>query len=634
MHRRIKQHIVLLLLAIVAGCAQQGAPTGGPKDEDPPKIIRSEPPNYSTRFSDSKFEITFDEFIRAESFAQEMVVSPPMEEQPVIRLKNKTLIVEFEEGLKENTTYTFNFGEAIKDLNESNVLLNYEYVFSTGDHLDSLSVKGTLKNAFDLTVPEGPVSIMLYNRYNDSLPLKEIPYYIGRADKQGNFSVNNLRKDRYRLFVLTDGNNNFIFDQQTESIAFLDSILRVDATYFKSLLLESGDYDSTDFLPDTTALTIDTLGMSADSIAFLLDSLERIRPDINSVYVDLMMFTEDDDIQFITDYNRDEKYKAQVVFNIPLTDRFDYQPLLPEGSSRDDYIEVFGKQKDTLTIWMPDSTMAGLDTVSMKFDYMALDSLGEDVLKSDTLLFIYRETTKTSKKKSKEAAKDQLDVVLQLKGSKQDIYKPLTLALNHPLSRIDTSRVDFFRAKDTLEIPVKPGLEAVPGNILKARLPQKWQEETTYRLVLYPGALTDVYMLTHDTLDRTFTTTSEEDYGKIILSLSNVTERILIQIYLKETIVRELPVEADGVYTFDNLDPETYRIKFIYDRNRNGRWDTGKYIEGRQPERVEFLPKDISVRSNWEHDTNYEMGSSSTPPSKEKAGSEETETLDRPINAL
>ena len=111
------------------GCAQQGAPTGGPKDEDPPVLLEAEPENYSTNFAAKKIMLTFDEFLDMGNFTQELVVSPPMDEQPEIKLRNKTLIIEFEEELKEDITYTFNFGEGIKDLNERNVLMNFEYVF-------------------------------------------------------------------------------------------------------------------------------------------------------------------------------------------------------------------------------------------------------------------------------------------------------------------------------------------------------------------------------------------------------------------------------------------------------------------------------------------------------------------------
>ena len=224
-------------------CAQQGSPTGGPRDEDPPVVVESEPPNYSTRFEAKKILITFDEFVVLDNVNQELIVSPPMEEKPEVKLRKKTMVVQFEEALKDSTTYTFNFGSAIKDLHEGNKLLNFEYVFSTGDVLDSLSVKGTLKYADDLSEPEEPISIMLYDDLRDSVPLIDIPLYVGRSDDSGVFSVNNLRPDTYKVFALKDGNNNFLFDLPSEEIAFLDTSLIVNAEFARQLLLESAMED-------------------------------------------------------------------------------------------------------------------------------------------------------------------------------------------------------------------------------------------------------------------------------------------------------------------------------------------------------------------------------------------------------
>ena len=179
----------------------------------------------------TKIYITFDEFIVLDNVNQQLIVSPPMEEKPEVKLRKKTIIVQFEEVLKDSTTYTFNFGNSIKDLHEGNKLLNYEYVFSTGDVLDSLSVKGTLKYASDLSDPEESITIMLYNDLRDSVPLTDIPLYVGRSDDSGVFSVNNLRPDVYKVFALKDGNNNLLFDLPTEEIGFLDSSLMVNAEF-------------------------------------------------------------------------------------------------------------------------------------------------------------------------------------------------------------------------------------------------------------------------------------------------------------------------------------------------------------------------------------------------------------------
>ncbi|MDF1572181.1 MAG: Ig-like domain-containing protein [Bacteroidales bacterium] len=625
---------VLPLLLLAGGCAQQGAPTGGTQDEDPPDVVKTEPKNYSANFNAKRIEITFDEYLDMANFTQELVVSPPMETQPEIRMRRKTLIIEFEEELKEDVTYTFNFGEAIKDLNEQNVLLNYEYVFSTGATLDSLSVKGTLKNAFDLTIPETPINVMLYTELADTMPLKQIPYYVGRTDKEGNFAVNNLRKGVYKLFVLKDGNNNFLFDLPTEQIAFLDTSLLVDADYFRRNLLESGVYDSSDLYPDTTALAIDTTGMSADSIVLVLDSLERQQPDFNSLFVDLYMFTEDPTNQYIMEYARTDRQFLEMVFQLPLTDSFSYKPVFPAELSQDELIAEFGRKRDSLGLWLADTTAAAFDTVGLELRYTVLDSMEMPVTQYDTLMFTFREKSKSSNTRrkgedQKQEKKEWLQVQSIRNRGKHHIEKDLVFTAAQPVGTIDPQRFELYIIPDTVEIPVEIQPYMDTSHLRRVRISHPWKEEAKYKLVMYPGAITNIYGLTNDTTEAQFQIRPLSEYGRILLTLEEVEDTILIQLFKKNTLVRQRTIASSGTYTFEFMDPDTYRIKFIHDRNNNREWDTGKYIEGLQPERVEYLPKDLQVRANWDHDITYVMGSNDDPPGKEKAGTSEEEN--RPL---
>jgi hypothetical protein len=612
---KILSPVIITGVLLSYGCAQQGAPTGGPKDETPPVVLKTVPPNYSTNFGASKITITFDEYLDMANFTQELVVSPPMEEKPEIRLRNKMLIIEFEEELKEEATYTFNFGEGIRDLNEKNVLLNYEYVFATGNELDSLSVKGTLKKAFDLSVPEGPINIMLYEELGDSIPLKQIPYYVGRSDKEGNFAVNNLKRGIYKLFVLKDGNNNFLFDLPNEEIAFLDSALLIDGEYFRKILLEKGVYDSTDLKPRVFELEIDTAGMSADSVRILLDSLEQTKPDFNSLYVDLFMFTEDPVNQYISGFKRDDRKKIELVFSLPLTDSFAFKPVFPDTLTSRSLIPEFGLNRDTLTIWAADTMIAALDTIKMAFTYSALDSVNNPILKTDTLLFSYRERASRAKKGDKNEEKEEVLQVLTVKNrAKHHIKHDLSFTVGQPLESINPGLFELYIIPDSIEVPVaaEPYLDTT--HLRRARISHSWKEEGKYRLVLYPGAMTDIYGLTNDTIDLTFQIRPLAEYGQINLTLEDVKDSIIIQLFKKDKLVRSRSVTTSGTYTFDFVDPDTYHMKLVHDRNGNGKWDTGKYLKGIQPEEVEFIPRELKIRANWDHDVTYVIGSNKRPP--------------------
>lgn len=584
------------LVALLCGsCAQQGAPTGGPRDEDPPVVVECEPPNYSTLFTAQKVLITFDEYVVLDNVNQELVVSPPMEKKPEVKLRKRTLIMEFDEPLRENTTYTFNFGRAIKDLHEGNQLLNYEYVFSTGEVLDSLSVRGTLKYAEDLSVPEDPVTIMLYNDLRDSVPLTDIPLYVGKSDDSGVFSVNNLRPDTYKVFALKDGNYNLIYDLPTEEIAFLDTSLLVSAEFARTLLEEAGMIDTTDSIPDTPAPAADTIAS---------DTLQPPGPDLNSMYIDLLLFTEDSEVQYVADYNRDDRRKMELVFARPLTDTFRYGMITDAGQKPPRLLEYMSPDRDSLTLWIRDSADYKKDTLILEVRYTVKDSAHRYVTQSDTLLFSYRETVSRQRRPATagEPGKELLEINTIRKNGELDLDRDLPLGLAFPLDSIRDTLVGFFSIPDTVEVPAPFTIYADTLLPTGAWLSTKWEPAMKYRLTMLPGALSSIYPLQHDTLDVFFSTRDDEYYGQILLNLVNVSDAVLIQLISRDRVVRQLKALSDGQYAIPYLHPQEYRIKFIHDRNNNGKWDTGNYLKKIQPEAVEFLPSPINVRSNWDHE--------------------------------
>jgi len=574
-------------------CAQQGSPSGGPRDEDPPLVIESDPPNYSTRFEAKKIEVTFDEYIVLDNVNQELIVSPPMEEQPSVKLRKRTMIIEYVDTLKSNTTYTFNFGDAIKDLHEGNKLQNFEYVFSTGDILDSMSVRGILQYAENLEVPDEPISIMLYADLRDSVPLLDIPLYVGRSNDSGVFSVNNLRPDVYKVFALKDGNNNFLFDLPTEEIGFLDTSLIVNANFSRQLL---GDSIVMSAIPDT--VYADSSGIAADSIA---DS----GPDLNAIYIDLNLFSEASDIQYLTDNTREDRRKLQLIFALPLSDTFSYQTLQAADEDEPRFLERFSNRRDSLTLWVRDSAHYKKDTLQMAINYTVKDTSEQFVVRRDTLLFTYREKEKKSKNRREVAvqkAEEKLAVNTMRNNGNQDLNRDLSLLLDFPVGSLEDTLFMLYHIPDSVEVPIPFVIEADSLNPYKAVLKTSWESASQYRMVVLPGALSSIYPMQHDTIDVSFKTRDLEFYGKILLSLANVNNQVVVQLISGKTIVEERIVKADGQYTYPFLSPKEYSFKFIHDLNENGRWDTGEYLKKLQPEPVELLPVTIEVRSNWDHD--------------------------------
>lgn len=233
--------ILGLLCIVLYSCATPQPPIGGPKDEIPPRIDTARStPNYQVNFKKQPIELVFNEWIQQpQDVAKQVVVSPPIRYMSsLLMLKGKTLVIEFDdrEVLQDNVTYTINLGEAIKDLSEGNAAKDLRFVFSTGPILDSLGMQGEVRD-FITQKPLENILVMVYSKLNDSIVKKERPLYFGKTDKEGKFSIKNMREGEFKVFALEDANQPYLYDVATEKIAFADSLVRTAANTIPNLNL-------------------------------------------------------------------------------------------------------------------------------------------------------------------------------------------------------------------------------------------------------------------------------------------------------------------------------------------------------------------------------------------------------------
>lgn len=216
--------LFLVLMISSIRCANIQQPTGGPIDSIAPILLNELPKNLSTQFKDRKIILSYDEFIRLNNHLREISISPEMETLPEFKVKRRDLEIILPDNLAENTTYVINFGKAIVDNNEGNPVLDYSYVFSTGDQIDSLSIAGRVINAHT-NEPEMDISVLLIPVSQDSIFGKRKANVFARTDSSGNFKLNYLRENQYRIYALKEQNNDRIYNSPDESIGFLmDSI--------------------------------------------------------------------------------------------------------------------------------------------------------------------------------------------------------------------------------------------------------------------------------------------------------------------------------------------------------------------------------------------------------------------------
>ena len=216
----------VLVSVIIVSCARKGRPDGGPKDEDAPIMMVAKPPYETIHFDKKNIKIEFDEYIVLKDLTKQLVVSPPLKYPPIITPQgtpSKYINIEIVDTLKTNTTYTFNFGNAVQDNNENNKLESFKYVFSTGSYIDSLKIKGSVANAFKKEKLKS-IGVLLYrldSTYNDSIIYKQKPNYVTSTLDSTNFEFTNLREGKYLLLALKEESKNYLFNSKSDKLGFI-----------------------------------------------------------------------------------------------------------------------------------------------------------------------------------------------------------------------------------------------------------------------------------------------------------------------------------------------------------------------------------------------------------------------------
>lgn len=226
MIRRIFGTITVILFLHTAsmffsGCAQIGAPSGGPKDTLPPVMIKAIPGNNQLNFSGNKIVLNFNEYIDVQDMQNNLLISPLPKNNPTISGNLKTITIKIKDTLQPNTTYNIDFGNAIKDINEANVLKNFSYTFSTGNTIDSLRLTGKVIMAETGKI-DSTLLVLLYRNSPDSAVSTRRPDYISKVKGDGSFSFKNLPADVFNVYALKDGDGNKFYNSKTETFAFSD----------------------------------------------------------------------------------------------------------------------------------------------------------------------------------------------------------------------------------------------------------------------------------------------------------------------------------------------------------------------------------------------------------------------------
>ena len=576
-------------IVIISSCANQGMPTGGPKDTIPPVLVGTHPKYKALNYIGNEVRLTFDEFIVPDQISEILVVSPPLEKRTTILTKSKTLIIRFNEDLQDSVSYSLDFKHSIVDNNERNAYDNLRFVFSTCDWLDTLRVAGKVINGFNLEPVENAL-VLLHKNLHDSAVYTLRPDYIARTDKEGLFYFDNLAEGSYHIFSLNDENTNLKYDEGLEEIAFHDSMLVPSAFFVAS--------------PDTMASGVDSL---------LIEGHVQFLPEP----VFLRQFTEKIFEQYVKTTKRNSRYQCTFVFNESVADTFNIQlidTVVPNWFVLEPNVKY-----DSLTLWIADTTLAAKENILMELSYFQLDTLEQLFVQKDTVEMQFaekqedsRRTRRSRSEKDEDAPPqvEQFNWTTNVSTSAFDLNSEILLTSPYPVKALDTTAFVLYLAEDTLKQPLPVQFEKDTSQWRTYRISYKWESETSYTLEVDSAACENIYGITSKALKSTFKTRSEDFYGTINLALTGVKGKLLIQLLEnsdKEGLVQEKSIQSDETVVFQYLAPEKYRMKLVFDDNGNGKWDSGSYQDQTQPERVAYINEVIKVRSNWDNNLKWDL---------------------------
>ena len=538
---------VLVVAIITINCAQPRPLTGGTKDTTPPKIMQSSPKNLSTGFSGHTIALVFDEYVQIKSLASELVVSPPLKYDVTYRLKGKRVFIDIKDTLLENTTYNFNFGNAIVDLNEGNPLDSNLFVIATGPKLDSGYISGIVKDAYTLK-PVSNATVILFNAADDSAIYNGTPSYIAKTNSSGQYELKYLSEKKYQIFAL-------------ESLG--------------------GGYNYQPF----------------GKIGFYHDYINPIHQDTANFFI----FKEMDTAQYISKEFSREYFSFVLGFNSPLKKpKFNISP-----SSDTVYYYTEEIQPDSFMFWIDGDKDIDSVRVIVTDDLGFLDTTNLDI--SDRNKFI----KKLKKKKTdKSPLVVKLDVnngthpyfdTLNLNFSRPP--SEWNLDSMSFVNGIDTIPMKTAISSKLIEMRLPQVRTGRTKEIRSMAIHHQWIPNKSYAFIFNSGSFTDLINQRNDTTILKFKTKNFEDYGsfRFTINVPQYDGKLLMELMSEDgKFIRDYKIRSGSVIYHKLAIPGKYKLRLILDANGNGKWDTGDVEKLIQPEELVYYNGVIEIRPNWD----------------------------------
>ena len=565
---------ILVLALFIAGCANRGiGPQGGPKDTTPPVPRGSEPEIGALNFKGKRIEVTFDEYLQLDNVAQNLLMSPPQQTPPDVKVRGKKLIIQLQDTLRDSTTYTINFGNAVCDYREKVPLHNYTFYFSTGPTIDTLEYTGRVYEAATLNPLEG-IFVGIHQSMEDSAFTTAPFLRVAKTDSAGFFRIGNMHAGTYRLYAVEEVSRDYRLSPG-EALAFADEPIRPVLPPVRMMDTLRTDTLRTDSLPE---------------------------PEVKGAT--LMLFREEQQRLYLQRTIRDQQHRIQIYFSSSP----DSLPQLRPLTDSLNYFLSYSSKRDTVTLWLTDSLSIAQDSIFIEARFRRTDSLYRLEWATDTLRAIWRAPKLNARAKAAEERKNR-NRRLELKSNARsgfDLYDTLRLQCTTPIATIERDSLHLFERVDTILKPVPFTLAPYDTLPMQLVFLADFKPEGKYELHIDSAAIHDIYGVTHIKGTYPMQVKSLSDYSTLRVKLNPYLPKARIQVINnKDQVLRELPADPEGAL-FEYLKPDAYYLRLYLDENGDGKWTTGSWSEKRQPEPIYYFPEKIQTKSNWDFEEEWD----------------------------
>lgn len=632
----------LMLLGILSACANIGNPEGGPFDMTPPRLLQAEPQVKATEVKKQRIKLTFDEYIKL-SGQDQVVVSPPQLKPATITAIGKSVYITLQDSLRDNTTYSIYFGDAIVDNNEDNALSDFAYTFSTGPQIDTMQMSGIVLDARTLEPVEGLLIGAYYAEDTSDSLARTTPFpFASKTGKMGQFAIRGLRDSTYIIFALKDDDNDLQFNGVSEGFAFDPSILRTSK--LDSLRTDTIKIDS---IVRRDTITRDSLVTYDYTYYYPRDLVLRY-------------FLPAAQRQGIDKYSRLDSLICRIDFLSPVKDipalrSLDF-PDRPEGEL---YHAV--RNNGGINYWLRDQALIEADSIRFAIDYARTDSLMQEQMVTDTLTF-YKPRERAKTKQRKEGEDSIPHVRLSMIGADASrtstLVDSLKLVSDRPLASIPQEAISIEMTLDSVQSILPYEIAPTETDGLTYAISFDRTYGAKYRVRIDSAAIRSIYGEVCDSIvfDQKTLPQSElsaievriigldaHDDTPVMVELLDKNERVLRT--ARATLSQEKHEEKDDteaqedtilsqylsnatkdasdtnnvvdstsssrstsiayIFAVDNLLPGDYYLRLYLDSNGDGAWTTGDYTNNRQPEMVYYSPavyalkKGFTTKEEW-----------------------------------